>query len=71
MKMRRFILERYFLNPIKSNNYSGFPIVSESNRLVGFITRHDLEKGMSQAKKMYSDTIQENFLIRLRTPMLN
>ena len=60
----------HFWNRIKSNNYSGFPIVSESNRLVGFITRHDLEKGMSQAKKMYSDTIQENFLPCPRIPCL-
>jgi len=45
---------------MRTSTYSGFPIVSESNRLVGFITRQDLEKGMLQAKKSYSENnIQE------------
>ena len=34
---------------LRNYAFSGFPIVVDSNRLVGFITRQDLENGLAQS----------------------
>ena len=34
---------------LRNYAFSGFPIVADSNRLVGFITRQDLENGLAQS----------------------
>ena len=39
---------------LRNYTYSGFPIVADSNRLVGFITRQDLENGLTQSVKHHN-----------------
>ena len=40
---------------LRNYTYSGFPIVADSNRLVGFITRQDLENGLTQSVKHHGE----------------
>ena len=46
------------LSVIRSNSLAGYPIVTGSNRLVGYITRLDLEDGINQAQRLYQDQAQ-------------
>lgn len=43
---------------MRSNSYAGFPIVTQTNRLVGYITREDLEDGINQAQRLYAEQAQ-------------
>ena len=40
---------------LRNYTYSGFSIVADSNRLVGFITRQDLENGLTQSAKHHGE----------------
>lgn len=45
---------------LRNYTFSGFPIVADQHRLVGFITRQDLETGLLQNQKYHGEAIQES-----------
>ena len=51
---------------LRNYTFSGFPIVADQHRLVGFITRQDLENGLIQSQKHYGESIQESGLLYYR-----